>query len=67
MFRCDGCEAVLQGIEKQIIKANTNKENNIKIKQKIDQEVIAHSFSGLSFNFSKFLLNSEIQKILLKF
>ena len=38
-FRCSGCEAVLQGIESQISKANQNKENNLKMKQKIDIEV----------------------------
>lgn len=36
---CSGCEAVLQGIESQITKANTNKENNLKMKQKIEIEV----------------------------
>jgi len=41
-YRCDGCEAVLQGIETQISKANQNKDNNIRIKQKTDQEVRIH-------------------------
>lgn len=36
---CSGCEAVLQGIETQINKANQNKENNLKMKQKIEIEV----------------------------
>ncbi|KAL4221022.1 COP9 signalosome complex subunit 7b [Mactra antiquata] len=36
---CSGCEAVLQGIETQITKANQNKENNIRQKQKMEQEV----------------------------
>lgn len=36
---CSGCEAVLQGIETQISKANQNKENNLKMKQKIEIEV----------------------------
>ena len=38
-FRCTGCEAMLQGIETQIAKANQNKENNIKMKNQIEQEV----------------------------
>lgn len=38
-FRCNGCEAVLQSIELQITKANQNKENNIRIKQQMEQEV----------------------------
>lgn len=37
--RCSGCEAVLQGIEMQITKANVNKENNLRQKQKMEQEV----------------------------
>lgn len=49
---CDGCEAVLSGIETQISKANTNKENNIAIKQKIDQEVT---------NIKKTLKNTQQQ------
>ncbi|CAG2248692.1 COPS7 [Mytilus edulis] len=36
---CNGCEAVLQSIELQITKANQNKENNIRIKQQMEQEV----------------------------
>lgn len=36
---CSGCEAVLQGIETQITKANQNKENNIQLKQKMEQEI----------------------------
>ena len=38
-FRCSGCEAVLQGIETQITKANQNKDNNMRQKQKMEQEV----------------------------
>ncbi|XP_076087068.1 COP9 signalosome complex subunit 7b-like [Mytilus galloprovincialis] len=36
---CNGCEAVLQSIKLQITKANQNKENNIRIKQQMEQEV----------------------------
>ncbi|KAK3103747.1 hypothetical protein FSP39_021585 [Pinctada imbricata] len=36
---CTGCEAMLQGIETQISKANQNRENSIKIKNQIEQEV----------------------------
>lgn len=49
---CDGCEAVLSGIETQIAKANTNKENNIQIKQKMDMEVM---------NIKKTLKNTQQQ------
>lgn len=36
---CSGCEAVLHGIETQITKANLNKENNLRLKQKTEQEI----------------------------
>ncbi|KAK6176883.1 hypothetical protein SNE40_015097 [Patella caerulea] len=37
---CEGCEAVLKGIEQQVSKANTCKDNNNKIKANTEQEVI---------------------------
>lgn len=36
---CNGCEAVLQGIETQIGKANTHKETSTRLKQQIETEV----------------------------
>ncbi|XP_052759993.1 COP9 signalosome complex subunit 7a-like [Mya arenaria] len=36
---CLGCEAVLQGIETQITKANTNKENVLRQKQRMETEI----------------------------
>ncbi|XP_071494085.1 COP9 signalosome complex subunit 7b-like [Diadema antillarum] len=36
---CDGCEAMLNGVEEQIHKANKHKENCFKIKSQIETEV----------------------------
>lgn len=36
---CEGCEAVLQGIEAQVNKANQRKDHSIKINHQIEQEV----------------------------
>ncbi|CAH1774063.1 unnamed protein product, partial [Owenia fusiformis] len=36
---CSGCEAVLQGIETQVNRANTNREKSIQQKQKVEIEV----------------------------
>ncbi|XP_052211891.1 COP9 signalosome complex subunit 7b-like isoform X1 [Dreissena polymorpha] len=36
---CLGCEAVLQGIETQITKANANKDNTVRQRQRIEQEI----------------------------
>uniref|UniRef100_K1QYT7 COP9 signalosome complex subunit 7a n=1 Tax=Magallana gigas TaxID=29159 RepID=K1QYT7_MAGGI len=49
---CTGCEAMLQSIETQISKANQNKENNIRIKHQIEQEVV---------NIKKTLKNTQQQ------
>ncbi|KAL3862660.1 hypothetical protein ACJMK2_008614 [Sinanodonta woodiana] len=37
---CSACDAVLHGIENQISKANQNKENNVKLKQQTEQEIV---------------------------
>ncbi|CAJ0930538.1 unnamed protein product [Ranitomeya imitator] len=37
--RCDGCEAVLMGIEQQVLRANQYKENHIRTQQQIETEV----------------------------
>ena len=39
VFRCNGCEAVLQGIETQITKANINRETQIRTVNQMEQEV----------------------------
>lgn len=49
---CTGCEAMLQSIETQISKANQNKENNLRIKHQIEQEVV---------NIKKTLKNTQQQ------
>ncbi|KAM9317276.1 COP9 signalosome complex subunit 7b [Gastrophryne carolinensis] len=36
---CDGCEAVLMGIEQQVLRANQYKENHIRTQQQIETEV----------------------------
>ena len=41
-YRCSGCEAVLQGIETQITKANQNKESSIRQRTRMEQEVTAY-------------------------
>ena len=40
-FRCNSCDAVLKGIEAQIVKANSHKEKKLKTKLQIETEVSA--------------------------
>lgn len=37
--RCDGCEAVLLGIEQQVLRANQYKENHHRTQQQVEAEV----------------------------
>lgn len=37
--RCDGCEAVLLGIEQQVLRANQYKENHSRTQQQVEAEV----------------------------
>lgn len=37
--RCDGCEAVLLGIEQQVLRANQYKENHHRTQQQVEMEV----------------------------
>ncbi|XP_029471030.1 COP9 signalosome complex subunit 7b isoform X1 [Rhinatrema bivittatum] len=39
IIRCDGCEAVLVGIEQQVLRANQYKENHNRTQQQIETEV----------------------------
>lgn len=54
--RSDGCETVLNNIENQIIKANTMKDNHLKLKQQIDTEV------SIAFN-CRFFFSSHLSNI----
>lgn len=42
--RCDGCEAVLLGIEQQVLRANQYKENHHRTQQQVEMEVGADVF-----------------------
>lgn len=42
--RCDGCEAVLLGIEQQVLRANQYKENHHRTQQQVEMEVGADLF-----------------------
>lgn len=39
LCRCDGCEAVLLGIEQQVLRANQYKENHSRTQQQVEAEV----------------------------
>lgn len=39
LYRCDGCEAVLLGIEQQVLRANQYKENHSRTQQQVEAEV----------------------------
>ncbi|XP_021250767.1 COP9 signalosome complex subunit 7b isoform X2 [Numida meleagris] len=47
---CDGCEAVLLGIEQQVLRANQYKENHHRTQQQVEMEV--HIFMGMKFGSS---------------
>ncbi|MBV95078.1 COP9 signalosome complex subunit 7b, partial [Eschrichtius robustus] len=43
---CDGCEAVLLGIEQQVLRANQYKENHSRTQQQVEAEMKQHSLTG---------------------
>lgn len=45
LYRCDGCEAVLLGIEQQVLRANQYKENHSRTQQQVEAEVRKRTFA----------------------
>lgn len=46
--RCDGCEAVLLGIEQQVLRANQYKESHTRTQQQVEAEVSRQGCGPLS-------------------
>ncbi|XP_017741863.1 PREDICTED: COP9 signalosome complex subunit 7b isoform X1 [Rhinopithecus bieti] len=65
---CDGCEAVLLGIEQQVLRANQYKENHNRTQQQVEAEIVCFQRENVksppeSYN-SSFLLVTNIKKTL---
>uniref|UniRef100_A0A2K6N464 COP9 signalosome subunit 7B n=1 Tax=Rhinopithecus bieti TaxID=61621 RepID=A0A2K6N464_RHIBE len=53
---CDGCEAVLLGIEQQVLRANQYKENHNRTQQQVEERNVCFSLQGIPvYSFAVFM------------